>query len=281
MLKLWQAILGVIVGFIGGQLSGGIAVIAGVVVMLVLGAAFDPGGAMGVLGRLQTDPLGSAWIFVPMLAATGVVQIYLSLAVPALAGVPVRRALGLDRAPLAAMLLAPVGALALGPTSDLLASVFMEFLPNVSFGNLEAITKLANSAPFLVMFVLMAVLPGVSEELLFRGVLQRAIRTAPIAIAVSAVVFACAHLDPPHVVGVLPMGFYLAWVAHRTDSTWPTIGAHIANNGVAIAATRISALQVGQGTDTPLPVWWPPVGLAVCAACIVAISLATPKRAAR
>lgn len=280
MIKLWQAILGVFVGWVGGQVAGIVAVLFGCVAMVVAGAAFDPGGAMGALARLQADPLGSAWVFVPMLLATGVVQTLLACMVPALAGVPFRRALGLERAPRAALLLAPLGALALGPTSDFLASKFLELLPNFTIGNLEMIGNLAKAGPFPVMFVLMAVMPGVSEELLFRGVLQRSIRIAPLAIAASALVFACAHFDPPHVVGVLPMGAYLAWVAYRTDSTWPTIVAHVANNGVAIAATRISALDVGQGTDTPMPMWWVPVGLVVCVACVVGISLLTPKRAA-
>jgi len=193
----------------------------------------------------------------------------------------VLRTLGLDRAPLAAMVLAPVGALALGPVSDLVASMFTELLPSVGLGNLAAIHEMAKRAPFAVMFVLMAVLPGLSEELLFRGLLQRAIRSAPIAIGVSGLAFALAHLDPPHVVAVLPMGLFLAWIAHRTDSTWPTIAAHVANNGLAIAATRISALDVGQGTDTPLPWWLPPLGLAIGAACLAGISLATPPRAER
>ena len=157
--------------------------------------------------------------------------------------------------------------------------MFNDLLPSLSLGNLEAITGMARRAPFLLMFVLMAVLPGVSEELLFRGVLQRAIRRAPLAIAASALAFACAHLDPPHVVAVLPMGVYLAWVAHRSDSTWPTIGAHVMNNGLAIAATRIDALQVGQGTEAPMPLWWAPAGLVLCAACVVGIAFATPPRA--
>ena len=281
MLKLWQGIVGTIVGFIGGQVSGAVALVLGVIAMVSVGAAFEPGGATAVITRLQADPLGSPFVFVPMLAATGLMQSIIALLVPAAARAPILPTLGLDRAPVAAMFLAPIGALALGPVSDLLASTFLELLPSLNMGNLEAITKMAEAAPFPVMFLLMAVFPGFSEELLFRGLLQRSIRRTPIAIVVSAVAFACAHLDPPHVVAVLPMGLYLAWVAHRTDSTWPTIVAHVVNNGLAIAATRFSVLQVGQGTDTPLPLWWLPVGGAVCAACLVAISLATPKRVPR
>ncbi len=279
MLKLWQAVLGVVIGFVGGQLSGGIALVVALVATLAAGAAFDPRRMRPLLDGLAQDPLGDPALFIPMLAATGVVQTVLALLVPVFARVPVRASLGLDRAPLVATLLAPVGALGLGPVSDLLATAFRDVLPSVSLGNLEAITALAKEAPFAVMFVLMAVLPGVSEELLFRGVLQRAIRRAPVAVAVSAVLFACAHVDPPHVVAVVPMGVYLAWVAWRSDSTWPTIVAHIVNNGIAVAASRVESLQVGAGTDAPMPLWWAPVGLAVTAVCVAAIAIFSPRRA--
>jgi membrane protease YdiL (CAAX protease family) len=278
VLKLWQAVLGVVIGFVGGQLSGGVALVVALGATLAAGAVVGSGRIRALLDGLASDPLGDPALFIPMLAATGVVQTVLALLVPVFARVPVRASLGLDRAPLVAMLLAPIGALGLGPTSDLLATAFRDVLPSVSLGNLEAITAMAKEAPFAVMFVLMAVLPGVSEELLFRGVLQRAIRRVPVAIAVSAVLFACAHVDPPHVVAVVPMGVYLAWVAWRSDSTWPTIAAHVVNNGLAVAASRIDALQVGHGTDAPMPPWWAPVGLFVTLACVAVIALFAPRR---
>jgi len=277
VLKLWQAVVGVVIGFVGGQLSGGVALVVALGAVLAARASVNPRQLRALVDGLAEDPLGDPVLFVPMLAATGVVQTVLALLVPVFARVPVRASLGLDRAPLVALLLAPVGALGLGPVSDALATAFREVLPSVSLGNLEAITTMAKEAPFPLMFVLMAVLPGVSEELLFRGVLQRAIRHAPIAIGVSAVLFACAHVDPPHVVAVVPMGLYLAWVAHRSQSTWPTIVAHVVNNGLAVAASRIDTLQVGQGTDAPMPLWWIPVGLLVTLACVAAIALGSPR----
>src|SRR5262249_11721589 len=136
-------------------------------------------------------------------------------------------ALGLARAPLVPTILAPIGMLALGPLSDLATSLMAKYLPSWTFGSLDELSQLGRAGPWIVMVFLMAVLPGVSEELVFRGLLQRSIRRKRLGLVMSAVFFALAHVDPQHVAGVLPLGFYLAWVAMRTDSTWPTMLAHV------------------------------------------------------
>lgn len=262
MLKTWQGVLGLVVGVGAGQLAGGGAAIAGVFAAL----AFDPAVRPDAL---VAHPL----VFMPMLATVGAVQIGIALAWPLLAGARARRALGLDRVAPLAVALAPLGALGLGPTSDALAGAFARAFPGLSIGNLGALGRIADAAPYPLAFILMALLPGVSEELLFRGVLQRSIRRPPLAIAVSAVLFALVHVDPPHVVGVIPIGFYLAWVAARARSTWPTIAAHVANNAVAVLSSRVEALAVGHGTGREMPGWWVPTGLTVTAVVVVALTL--------
>jgi membrane protease YdiL (CAAX protease family) len=87
------------------------------------------------------------------------------------------------------------------------------------------------------LLLLVAVVPGMVEELLFRGYLQsRLLKSWPAiaAIAFSAFVFAAAHLDPIHVLGVLPLGIWLGVVAWRADSVWPAMLCHAANNFIAV-----------------------------------------------
>jgi membrane protease YdiL (CAAX protease family) len=38
------------------------------------------------------------------------------------------------------------------------------------------------------------------------------------------------------VILVLPLGLWFGWLRRRTDSLWPSLVAHIVNNGFAIAA---------------------------------------------
>jgi hypothetical protein len=89
----------------------------------------------------------------------------------------------------------------------------------------------------LGLLAIVAVLPGFVEELLFRGYLQsRLLRCWPpvLAVGFSALVFSVAHLDPVHVLGVIPLGLWLGTIAWRAGSIWPAILCHAINNAVAV-----------------------------------------------
>ena len=100
------------------------------------------------------------------------------------------------------------------------------------------------------LIVIVAVLPGFVEELLFRGYLQsRLLRRWPpvLAVGVSSLVFSAAHLDPLHVLGVIPLGLWLGIIAWRAESVWPAILCHAVNNAVAVvgsACQDTSALEL-------------------------------------
>lgn len=91
---------------------------------------------------------------------------------------------------------------------------------------------------FWTLAFLAALLPGVAEELMFRGYLQSRLLkrwSAGMAILVSAVLFSAAHMDPMHALGVMPLGVWLGVVAWRTNSVVPAILCHAANNFTALA----------------------------------------------
>jgi membrane protease YdiL (CAAX protease family) len=96
--------------------------------------------------------------------------------------------------------------------------------------------------------------------------LQTAAARGRFAIAISALSFSLFHLDPHHIAGVLPIGFFLAWVAARCG-TLVTIFAHVANNTAAIAAVHSPTFDVGYGTDTEMPWSWVPASLAIVSLC--------------
>jgi sodium transport system permease protein len=97
------------------------------------------------------------------------------------------------------------------------------------------------------MVVTLAVVPGLCEELLCRGLLARALagryRTW-IAVAASAVAFSLLHLSLPRALPTFSLGLVLGWVALASGSLWPSVIAHTINNAVAIA--------IAQGSLGPL-----------------------------
>ncbi len=120
-------------------------------------------------------------------------------------------------------------------SSQVLSLMVDELSENLEFIESMMRWHIRQSLPLL--FVLVAIVPGVFEELLFRGYLltRLAERWHPFwAILVSAIIFSIAHLDPLHSLGVLPLGLWLGAVAWRTGSVWPAVLCHIANNAMAI-----------------------------------------------
>ncbi len=239
----WQVLVTLLVGPLG------VGMVLNVLVSLVLAMLLVEPSALGDVGALTASLTGAATSF--PVVATSLVITALGFAggpliAARLARVPVGESLGLSRRPHpAALLLAPVGILALGPTSDVLVRLARELIPGFTMNALGQIEQLVGQASVLALLPFLALCPGVGEEILFRGFIQRAIGRGWLAITVSALTFALIHLDPHHVIGVVPLGFYLAWVAARTDSTWVTIVAHVANNAVAILVAK------SQGGMTP------------------------------
>lgn len=91
------------------------------------------------------------------------------------------------------------------------------------------------SATLVILFL--TVFAPMVEELFFRGLLLRSLlaRTrAPIAVLVSALLFALAHFQLAQFAGLAAFGVVLGLLAWRTGRLTPGIGAHAAFNAAAV-----------------------------------------------
>jgi membrane protease YdiL (CAAX protease family) len=82
--------------------------------------------------------------------------------------------------------------------------------------------------------------PGVAEELLCRGLVQRGLEGrlgAPAAIAVSACLFGALHVEAVHGVFAAALGLYLGTAAYLAGSVRAAIACHAANNLAAVVLT--------------------------------------------
>ncbi|MBN2637278.1 MAG: CPBP family intramembrane metalloprotease [Prolixibacteraceae bacterium] len=104
----------------------------------------------------------------------------------------------------------------------------------------EAFLKVDNIGGLFFNLLMIAVLPALGEELLFRGVIQRIFsnmtRNHHWGIWISAIIFSAFHLQfygfiPRLLLGVL-FGYLLVW----SGSMWLPIAAHFLNNGLATIA---------------------------------------------
>jgi membrane protease YdiL (CAAX protease family) len=98
----------------------------------------------------------------------------------------------------------------------------------------------------VVAMIALALLPAIAEELIFRGVIARALapRSQLLAIAVSSILFAAYHVIPIQMVAVFPFGLAMGVIAVRADSIVPTMIAHAINNAITIEMARGHLAQI-------------------------------------
>ena len=261
---------------------GGIVVAIGGNVMLALIPAFmiaregvtDPAAATErVMDLVMTLPFVAGSVVL-----LGVGLVGAPLVAAAVTKTSYREGVGFRGAHPLTFVLGPIGILTLGPLSDLLVRAMTAVLPDWNMGALESIEQLTQSYSFWALFPFIALIPGFTEEIFFRGLVQRSMGNVGWkAITVSAVTFSFFHMDPHHIAGVLPLGFYLAWLSARTGSLWVTVVTHAANNATALLASQLAVDAVDP--EVTLPLWAAPLGLALCALCVGAILRVTRDRA--
>jgi membrane protease YdiL (CAAX protease family) len=122
-------------------------------------------------------------------------------------------------------------------------------LPHQEAHSLEVLVERPPIASALALF---ALLPAACEELVFRGVLARALGrrwSLLAAAAVSALVFSAYHLSVIQAVPTLTLGLALAVIAIRADSAVPAMLAHATNNALAVAMSRGALPSVASWLD--------------------------------
>ncbi len=111
----------------------------------------------------------------------------------------------------------------------------------------QAVQSLSFHVAYPILVVAIALGPAVGEELVFRGLIgQGLVRKwgVPGGVAMTAALFALAHLSPAHAIATLPLGVFLHWVYLQTRSLWAPVLLHFLNNllVVSLAHFRLGEL---------------------------------------
>jgi membrane protease YdiL (CAAX protease family) len=271
---IWPAFVVVIVA-IGAALSvSGVAIVAAAVVTGNLESLRQPGGQMKWLTEFATSPFGLCILILPgqlvFAASAGVATLF-------------SRRRWIDqlgfragRIPFWTWPLFFIGTPVIGMLSSaVLTRIIKE--PSEQMKMLEEMFQFDSMGSLILLLGLVSLLPGIAEELLFRGYMQRRL-LARLPVAVSIVIcsafFAAAHMDVAHAAGVFPLGIWLGVIAWKADSIWPAIFGHIGNNAFAIVMASLS----GPGEDVMQvdPLALPAVGLSVVSfvGCLIVLRTA-------
>jgi membrane protease YdiL (CAAX protease family) len=98
--------------------------------------------------------------------------------------------------------------------------------------------KINNTTDFLINLFIIALLPAVAEEFIFRGAVQRSFyrmfRNPHIAIWITAIIFSAIHFQFFGFFPRLLLGALFGYIYWWTGSLWYTMLAHFLNNGYAV-----------------------------------------------
>lgn len=111
-----------------------------------------------------------------------------------------------------------------------------------SQNNVVALTEKMTTNPFMVNLLLMAIIPAISEEFVFRGVLFHTYRKDSVlyGVVISGVVFGLMHLNFNQFSYAFVLGIIFALIIEATGSIYATIIAHFIINGNSVVWMTIS-----------------------------------------
>lgn len=108
----------------------------------------------------------------------------------------------------------------------------------------EHLTNFQSPGHFLLGFLVIAIIPGIGEELLFRGLIQnlfiRAFSNHHIAIWVTGFIFAAIHMQFYGIVPRMLLGVLFGYIYFWTSNLSLAMLAHIINNGLALTLLYLS-----------------------------------------
>ncbi len=123
----------------------------------------------------------------------------------------------------------------------------------------------------VVLTLRSAVVPAMTEEFVFRGVLMQSLKKygSAFAVASTAVLFGLMHANMTQAPFAIIAGLALGYCAAVTGSLWVSVAVHFCNNFVSVIITVVSA-KAGEfaGRMTSAVIVYGGIALGVCAAVI-------------
>jgi membrane protease YdiL (CAAX protease family) len=128
----------------------------------------------------------------------------------------------------------------------------------------KTLTAFTSAGDLLLALLVVAILPGIGEEIVFRGLMQneifRATKNPHVAIWVAAFIFSAIHFQFFGFVPRLLLGAMFGYLYYWSGNLWVPILAHFFNNGIQIVAlyyVNNGALEMDVEAETAAP--WPAV----------------------
>lgn len=119
------------------------------------------------------------------------------------------------------------------------------------FGELQAspIPIPETTGMFFLGLVMFAITPGITEEIMFRGLILSAYERVGMkkAIVLTGLMFGLFHFDVQNFLGPAFLGILFAYMVYKTNSIYTSMIAHAVNNSIALIILKFAgSLEAGQ-----------------------------------
>ena len=117
---------------------------------------------------------------------------------------------------------------------------YLDELQGMTEQHIASLLEISGLWEFLEIFMIMAILPAVCEETLFRGIVQplfiKGFRNVHIGIIVTSIIFGLLHQQFYSFLSITALSVVLGYLKHWSKSLWVPIVMHLLNNGTIIIA---------------------------------------------
>lgn len=148
--------------------------------------------------------------------------------------------------------LSMVGWAVLGLIAYILLTVLMSGLVSILFPEIdlaqEQVTGFGGteaSFDYLLIFLSLVIIPPLTEEIVFRGIVFGGLRKSLpfwLAAFVSSALFAIAHFQLNVALDTFSLAIVSCYLYERTRSLWPSIALHAIKNGIAFAVLFVGVV---------------------------------------
>ena len=154
------------------------------------------------------------------------------------------------------------------PVSAALAKKFKAAEENYQ-KQVELIMTMKSSADYVWSMLIVAILPAVFEETLFRGGLQNLLtrwtKLPVLAIIITSIIFSAVHFSFYGFLARAALGVVLGMIYFYSGNLWLSIIGHLFNNGAAVTFMYFQTKKTGklpaEELEANLPLWSGAVGL--------------------
>ncbi|MBE5740503.1 MAG: CPBP family intramembrane metalloprotease [Clostridiales bacterium] len=245
-------------------LASVVPVILAVVFMLITGA----------LGLLTTDVNKQNWYIYANMLLVQFSFLLVSACYFYWTKIPLKTAITEQKCPFKYFIIAIIlqfGLISLSSVNEL----FLQWLGLIGYedSSMAGTEQLLQTSPFLLLLLVLAVLPAIFEEVIFRGLLFQGLRAFGTvgSVLLCGGLFSLYHQNPAQTIYQFCCGAAFALVVVRSGSILPTMLSHFLNNALVLI------LYNPEGTALPMPVFI--VGL-VCLIGALAYLIFIDKRVA-